>query len=54
MVRHTLVALMLSSAAAYAADGKEETCKYQGQVIKAIQDARLDRVKAKDLEEYLV
>ncbi len=54
MVRYTLVALLLSSAAAYAADGKEETCKYQGQVIKAIQDARLDRVKAKDLEEYLL
>ncbi|MFY0617888.1 hypothetical protein [Shimia sp.] len=53
MVRYTLAALLLSSAA-YAADGKEEVCKYQGEIMKAIQDARLDRVKLDDLEAYLL
>ena len=54
MVRYFLVALMLGNAA-YAADGKEDVCKYQGAVMKAIQDARLEhRVKQADLEEYLL
>lgn len=54
MVRYSLLALMMMSGAAYAADGKEDVCKYQGAVMKAIQEARLDRVKADNLEAHLL
>ncbi len=53
MVRYTLMALLIGSAA-YAEDGKEDVCKYQGAVMGAIQEARLGRVKEKDLEAYLL
>jgi hypothetical protein len=36
------------------AGSKEEVCGYQGAVIKAIQEARLDRVKERDLKAYLL
>ena len=53
MVRYTLVALVVGTAA-HAADGKEDVGKYQGAVMSAIQEARLDRVKADKLEAHLL
>lgn len=54
MVRFMLAALLMSSAAHATEAAKEEVCKYQGAVIKAVQEARLDRVKEADLEAYLL
>lgn len=51
MVRFTLVAMLLGTAA-FAEDGKEDVCKYQGAVMSAIQEARLDRVKMEDLPTH--
>lgn len=48
----TLAALLLA-APAQAADSKEESCGYQAQVVAAIQKARLDRVKERDVAKVI-
>jgi hypothetical protein len=53
MIRITLVAALLA-APAYAAERKEESCKYQGQVMAAVQAARLDRVAQADVEQVIL
>ena len=53
MIRITLAAVLLASPA-YAADNKEDSCKYQGQVMAAVQAARLDRVKQADVEQHIL
>ncbi|WP_422049527.1 hypothetical protein [Shimia sp.] len=56
MVRYILAFAALGpmmGTAAFAADNKEEVCGYQGAVMTAIQEARLDRVKERDLQEHL-
>ncbi|MDE4134637.1 hypothetical protein PXK00_16080 [Phaeobacter sp. QD34_3] len=45
---------VLSSAPAQAADSKEDSCKYQGQVMAAVQAARMDRVKQEKVEEVIL
>ncbi|MGR3760171.1 hypothetical protein ACUXV3_08550 [Roseobacteraceae bacterium NS-SX3] len=53
MIRIALAAALLA-APAYAAETKEESCKYQGQVMAAVQQARLDRVKQDAVEETIL
>ena len=48
MIRFAIVAAFLTTSA-YAADSKEVSCGYQAQVVAAIQQARLDRVKERDV-----
>lgn len=47
------IALSLLAAPAWAADSKEASCGYQAQVVAAIQKARLDRVKERDVPEAI-
>jgi len=51
-IRLALIAAALA-APAFAEDTKEESCGYQAQVVAAIQQARLDRVKERDVAETL-
>ena len=44
----------LLAAPAYAAETKEQSCKYQGQVMAAVQQARLDRVPQKNVEQVIL
>jgi hypothetical protein len=44
-----LILFIFASQAAFAEDGKEVSCKYQGQVMAAVQQAALDRVKQEDV-----
>ena len=48
MIRIALFASLLASPA-FAAVTPEESCGYQAQVVAAIQQARLDRVKERDV-----
>ena len=48
MIRFAIVAAILATSA-HAADPKEVSCGYQAQVVAAIQQARLDRVKERDV-----
>ncbi|MCE8546579.1 hypothetical protein KBY25_12185 [Ruegeria pomeroyi] len=48
MYRYALVALLAASPLA-AAETKQESCQYQADVVAAIQKARLDRVKERDV-----
>lgn len=48
MLRIALAAVLLA-APAYAADSKQQSCQYQADVVKAIQQARLDKVKERDV-----
>ncbi|WP_293573107.1 hypothetical protein [Phaeobacter sp.] len=54
MIRHALIAVVLSAAPAFAEDSKEDSCRYQGQVMSAVQQARLDGVKQEDVVETIV
>lgn len=47
------IALSLLAAPAWAEDSKEVSCGYQAQVVAAIQKARLDRVKERDVPEVI-
>ena len=47
------IALSLLAAPAWAEDSKEVSCGYQAQVVAAIQKARLDRVKERDVPEAI-
>ncbi len=44
-----LFALVLMTTPVLAAESKEESCGYQADVVRAIQQARLDRVKQADV-----
>ncbi len=48
MIRIALFASLLASPG-FAADTLEQSCAYQAQVVAAIQVARLDRVKERDV-----
>ena len=48
MIRLTVLACLLA-APAFAAETKAESCGYQAQVVAAIQQARLDRVKEREV-----
>lgn len=50
MIRLTLIAALLASPVAVAAaDSKEQSCAYQAQVVAAIQQARLNKVKERNV-----
>lgn len=53
MIRIALAAALLA-APAYAAEIKEQSCKYQGQVMAAVQQARLDRVQQDAVEQTIL
>ncbi len=48
MIRIALAAAILATPVA-AAETKEQSCDYQAQVVAAVQQARLDRVKERDV-----
>ncbi|KIC47433.1 hypothetical protein RA28_07375 [Ruegeria sp. ANG-S4] len=48
MLRIAIVAALLATPVA-AQDTKEQSCQYQADVVAAIQQARLDRVKERDV-----
>lgn len=48
MIRLCLAALLLATPV-QAADSKQQSCGYQAQVVVAIQNARLNRVKERDV-----
>lgn len=48
MIRLVIAAALLATPVA-AADTKEQSCEYQAQVVQAVQKARLDRVKERDV-----
>nr|WP_109468273.1 hypothetical protein [Albibacillus kandeliae] len=52
MIRLALVASLLASPALAAVD-KAEDCGHQAQVVAAVQKARLDRVKERDVPDYI-
>ena len=52
MIRFAIVAALFATSA-YAADPKVESCGYQAQVVAAIQQARLDRVKERDVPKAI-
>jgi len=55
-IRTVLIAALTAAVFASpvsAADSSEETCGYQADVVAAVQQARLDRVKERDLTETL-
>lgn len=47
------VSLGLAAAPGFAKDSKEVSCDYQAQVVAAIQQARLDRVKERDVAQHI-
>ena len=53
MLRPALIALALTVPLTAQAQSKQEDCTYQGQVVKAIQEARLDRVKQEDVAAHI-
>lgn len=50
MLRIAIAAAVLATPLA-AAETKEESCQYQADVVAAIQQARLDRVKERDVPQ---
>ena len=55
MIRLTALALFLTAAAPAAfADAKAESCGYQADIVAAIQQARLDGVRERDVQTTLL
>ncbi|MEX0285277.1 MAG: hypothetical protein AB3N23_11760 [Paracoccaceae bacterium] len=52
MIRYAL-ALSLLAGPAFAADSKEQSCGYQAQIVAAIQQARLDKVKERNVAKHI-
>ncbi len=52
LIRLTLAAALLSTPV-LAADAKEEACRYEAQVMAAVQQARLDRVAEAKVADHL-
>ncbi len=50
MLRIAIVTALLATPA-FAQETKEQSCKYQADVVAAIQQARLDRVKERDVAQ---
>ena len=55
MFRHFFALMLFVSATPLLAEelSKEESCRYQGLVMSAVQQARLDRVKKADVEQVI-
>lgn len=52
MLRIAITAALLATPLA-AQDTKEQSCKYQSDVVAAIQKARLDRIKERDVAQVV-
>lgn len=52
MIRFAIVAAVFAGSV-QAAESKEDSCAYQAQVVAAIQQARLDRVKERDVPKAI-
>lgn len=52
MIRLAVIAMLLATPLS-AAESKEESCRYQSDVVAAIQKARLDRVKERDVPKAI-
>jgi len=52
LIRLTLAAALLATPA-LAADEKEDACRYEGQVMAAVQKARLDRVAKGKVADHI-
>ncbi|WP_146344056.1 hypothetical protein [Falsiphaeobacter marinintestinus] len=52
MIRLALAAAIFATPV-FAAETKEQSCEYQAQVVAAIQQARLDKVKERNVPEAL-
>ena len=52
MIRFAIVAAVFAGSV-QAAESKEDSCGYQAQVVAAIQQARLDRVKERDVPKAI-
>lgn len=52
MIRLTFAIALLASPV-WAADNKETSCGYQAQIVGAIQQARLDRVKERNVPKHI-
>lgn len=52
MIRLSIIAVLLATPV-LAAETKEESCDYQAQVVAAIQKARLDRVRERDVPKAI-
>lgn len=52
MIRYALV-FVLAAGPVLAKDSKAVSCDYQAQVVAAIQQARLDKVKERDVPQHI-
>lgn len=52
LIRLTLAAALLTTPA-FAAEGKQEACRHEGQVMAAVQKARQDRVAKTKVAEHI-
>ncbi|MBY5931536.1 hypothetical protein KUV51_00885 [Tateyamaria omphalii] len=50
----TAAALAFVAAPAFAQETKEESCALQSQVVAAVQQARLDRVKEREVQDHIL
>ncbi|MEO0379127.1 MAG: hypothetical protein AAF252_02590 [Pseudomonadota bacterium] len=46
--------MALAAAPAFAQETKEESCAFQAEVVAAIQQARLDRVKEREVRDHIL
>lgn len=55
MLRFTVaISLAVFAAPAFAQSEKDQNCGYQAQVVSAVQQARLDRVKERDVQKVIL
>lgn len=54
MTRFALILATAALATPAIAQDKEETCGFQAQVVAAIQQARLDRVPERDVQDHIL
>lgn len=54
MTRFALILATAALATPALAQDKEETCGFQAQVVAAIQQARLDRVPERDVQDHIL
>lgn len=55
MIRFVVAtALTLSAAPVFAQETKEESCTLQAEVVAAVQQARLDRVKEREVQDHIL
>ncbi len=53
MIRYALVLGLVVATPVFAKDSKEVSCGYQADIVAAIQQARKDRVKERDVPQHI-